>query len=55
MAAILLSFVVGCATVKIEAPEKPITINLNVKVEHSIDVKVDEQLEKVITKNPEVF
>lgn len=46
----------GCATtVKIEAPDKPITVDLNVKVEHSIDVKVDEQVESVMGKNPEIF
>ena len=36
----------GCApTVKIEASDKPIVINLNVKIEHEIRVKVDKELE----------
>jgi hypothetical protein len=37
--------VAACApTVKVAAPDKPITINLNVKIEHEIRVKVDKDL-----------
>ena len=50
-AAILLT---GCA-VKIEAPEKPITINLNVKIEHEIKVKVDKDLDDLFTKDSKLF
>ena len=47
--------VVACSpTVKIEAPEKPIVINLNVKIEHEIRVKVDKDLESVFA-NDELF
>jgi len=31
--------------VEVEVPEKPITINLNVKVEHEIRVQVDQELD----------
>ena len=35
----------GCnPTVKIEAPDKPIEINLNVKIEQEIRIKVDRDL-----------
>ena len=38
----------GCApTVQIEAPKEPIVINMNVKIEHEIRVKVDKDLEQV--------
>jgi YnbE-like lipoprotein len=38
----------GCApTVQLAAPDKPIVINLNVKIEHEIRVKVDKELDKV--------
>lgn len=41
--------------VKMEAPEKPITINLNVKIEHEIKVKVDKQLDQVLSKDSGLF
>lgn len=42
-------FLLGCSpTVKVEPPDEPITINLNVKIEHEIRVKVDKELEQDI-------
>lgn len=39
----------GCApTVKIEPPDKPIVINLNVKIEHEIKIKVDKELDTLL-------
>jgi len=49
--AMLLS---GCA-VKVEAPDKPITINLNVKIEHEIKVKVDKDLDAMFSKESKLF
>ena len=50
---ILLS---GCTpTVKVQAPDKPITINLNVKIEHEIHVKVDKDLEELMNKEKGLF
>ena len=46
----------SCApTVKVEAPDKPVEINLNVKIDHNIKVQVDKQLEKTIEENEEIF
>jgi len=42
-------------TVKVEAPDKPITINLNVKIEHEIRVKVDKELEDVFSDDSGLF
>ena len=42
-------------TVKVEAPDKPITINLNVKIEHEIRVRVDKELEDVFSDDSELF
>ncbi|QSX34991.1 YnbE family lipoprotein [Shewanella avicenniae] len=36
-------------TVKIEPPDKPIVINLNVKIEHEIRIKVDKALDDLLT------
>ncbi|MCG6937687.1 MAG: YnbE family lipoprotein [Gammaproteobacteria bacterium] len=46
----------GCTpSVKVEAPDKPITINLNVKIEHEIRVKVDRELEDVFSEDSGLF
>ncbi|MBT8421309.1 MAG: YnbE family lipoprotein [Gammaproteobacteria bacterium] len=46
----------GCVpTVKVETPEKPITINLNVKIEHEIHVKVDRELDALISEESDIF
>jgi hypothetical protein len=53
---ILFSFLVGCSpTIKVEAPDKPIEINLNVKIEHEIRLQVDKELEGLFDEDSEVF
>ena len=42
-------------TVRVEPPKEPITINLNVKIEHEIRVKVDKELDTLFEKDPELF
>ncbi|MGB8275430.1 MAG: YnbE family lipoprotein [Alphaproteobacteria bacterium] len=42
-------------TVRVEAPEKPITINLNVKLEADVRLKIEEKAKEDITKNPDIF
>ena len=41
--------------VKIEAPDKPIVINLNIKIEHEIRVKVDKDVEELLKKDKDLF
>ena len=41
--------------VQIEAPKEPITINLNVKIEHEIRVKVDKDLEQLFDAEDGLF
>ncbi|MFQ6004803.1 MAG: YnbE family lipoprotein, partial [Woeseia sp.] len=46
----------GCSpTVKVEAPDKPIEINLNVKIEHEIRIQVDKELEGLFEDDSDVF
>lgn len=46
----------GCQPrVELVAPEKPITINLNLKIDHEVRVKVDRELDEVINKNSNLF
>lgn len=42
-------------TVKIQAPDKPIEINLNIKIDQQVRVKVDRELEDVLAQNPDLF
>lgn len=52
----LLILSTACApTVQIKAPEKPITINLNVKIEHEIKIKVDKELDDLFSEDSELF
>ncbi len=54
--ALLALLAAGCTpTVKVEAPDKPITINLNVKIEHEIRVKVDRELENLFEEDKGLF
>lgn len=46
----------GCTPrVAIEAPKEPITINMNIKIEHEIRVKVDKDLDKVFADKEDIF
>lgn len=49
-------FLIGCApTVKVEAPDEPIEINLNVKIDHEIRVKVEKDIDELLSENSELF
>ena len=42
-------------TVKVEAPKEPITINLNVKIDAEVRVKLEKQAEEDIESKPGIF
>ena len=49
-----ISNIFSCApTVTLDT--KPVEINLNVKIDHKISVKVDKQLENVMKENEDIF
>jgi hypothetical protein len=51
----LLSLAAGCSPkVQVEAPKEPIVINMNVKIEHEIRVKVDKDLDQLF-KEEDLF
>ena len=53
---VTLAFATGCnPTVKVEAPDKPIEINLNVRIQHEIRLQVDKELEGLFDEDSEVF
>ncbi|MGZ8385322.1 MAG: YnbE family lipoprotein [Nitrospira sp.] len=47
----------GACTPRVEmaAPDKPITINLNVKIDHEIRLKVDKDLDQVLSNDSGLF
>lgn len=56
LASICLFLVLGCTPkIQVEPPDKPITINLNVKIDHEIRVKVDKELDEVISPDSPLF
>jgi len=53
---VLAGLLIGCTpTVKVEAPDKPIVINMNMKIDHKVKVKVQKDLKKAKKDNPDIF
>jgi YnbE-like lipoprotein len=52
---ILLALSACQHTVQVEAPKDPIVINLNVKIEQEVRVKVDKDVEDLLAENPDLF
>ncbi len=42
-------------TVRVEAPKEPITINLNIKLDADVRVKLEEKAKEDIDANPNIF
>lgn len=47
--------IISACTVKVAAPDKPITINLNVKIEHEVRVKVEKELDNLFKEEDDIF
>lgn len=46
----------ACApTVKLEAPDKPIEINMNVNIEHRVKVEIERDVQDAIARNGDIF
>lgn len=54
-ALVILALAACTPKVQVEAPKEPITINLNVKLDAEVRVKLEEQADKDIQANPEIF
>jgi hypothetical protein len=56
MLPVCLTVLAACQpTVKVEAPDKPIVINLNVKIEQEVRIKVERDVEDLLKSNPDLF
>jgi hypothetical protein len=52
----VLLLVGACSpTVRLEVPDRPIVINLNVKIEQEVRVKLEKGVEEAIQSNPKIF
>jgi hypothetical protein len=55
-ATVVLAVAAACTpTVKVAPPSEPITINLNVKLDAEVRVKLERQAEEDIQKNKDIF
>jgi hypothetical protein len=53
IAALLLS---ACTpTVQLQAPDKPIEINLNVNIEQRVKIEIEKDVKQAMTKNKDIF
>ncbi|HBH78756.1 MAG TPA: YnbE family lipoprotein [Nitrospira sp.] len=55
LGSVVLTMIACTPRVEVAAPEKPITINLNVKIDHEIRLKVDKDLDEVLSKDSGLF
>lgn len=55
-AAALMVLTGACAPkVQIMAPDKPIEINLNIKIDQEVRVRLEKDVEDFIANNPDIF
>ena len=51
-----LAFLAACTpTVKLEAPEDPIVINLNVTIEQEVRVRIEREVDDLLRENEDLF
>lgn len=56
LAALLLAVTAACQpTVRVEPPKEPITINLNIKLDADVRVRLENQAKDDIEANPGIF
>ncbi|MBS1204636.1 MAG: hypothetical protein H6R25_1535 [Proteobacteria bacterium] len=52
----ITTLLVGCTPrIEVAAPKEPITINMNVKIEHEIHIKVDKDVETLLKSRSDLF
>jgi hypothetical protein len=56
MGVVAVGILAGCEpTVRLQAPEEPIVINLNVKIEQEVRIRIEENADRDIATNPDIF
>ncbi len=55
-ALLVLMVLPACSpTVKVQPPSEPITINMNIKIEHEVLVRVDREIDDLLAENEGLF
>ena len=54
-AAATLALAACAPTIKIQAPDKPIEINLNVNIRQEVVVKLERDVLETLRQNPDIF
>ena len=55
-APLALAALAACTTVTLKGDEdKPIVVNLNVKIDQEVRVKLDREITDLIAENPDIF
>ena len=56
LAPVAASALMACTTVTLKGDEdEPIVVNLNVKIDQEVRVKLDREIEDLISQNPDIF
>jgi YnbE-like lipoprotein len=50
-----LALCTACVPVQLQAPDKPIEINLNVNIRQEVILRLDEQAREALTARPDLF
>lgn len=53
--AVMLVLAACTPTVQVQAPDKPIEINLNVNIEQHVRVSIEKDVDQAIKKNKDIF
>ncbi len=49
-------FAAACTpTIKVEAPDKPIEINMNINIKHEILIRVEKEVEEMFEQEDDLF
>ena len=53
---VIAAMLTGCTPrIEVAAPKEPITINMNVKIEHEFHIKVDKDVETLLKSRSDLF
>lgn len=55
LAALLTGLAACSPQVKIHAPDKPIVINLNIKIEQEVRIKIEKDIDDLFRNNKDLF
>jgi hypothetical protein len=55
LALMMLAAAACSPEVKIQAPDKPIVINLNVKIEQEVRIKIEKDIDDLFRENKDLF